>query len=60
MMKIDEASKLLQQDLGDPGSVDICDLNKAQALGIEALIRVEDDRLCGRVNISSWLPGETK
>ena len=36
-MTITEAKKLLRQDIDDPGSVDIMDINKAEQLGIEAL-----------------------
>ena len=59
-MKIEEAIRLLQKDLDDPGCVDIMDLNKAQELGIEAL----KWRQLMELDYGSWcgplLPGETK
>jgi len=59
-MTIETAIKLLKQDLDDPGSVDIMDLNKAQALGIEALKYYPETRPSARTSFCPLLPGETK
>jgi len=59
-MKIETAIKLLKQDLGDPGSVDIMDLNKAQAIGIEALKYYQETRPSEVSSFCPLLPGETK
>jgi len=59
-MIIDEAIELLNKDLDDPGSVDILDLNKAQALGIEALTDTKTMRAVLLALGKSLLPGETK
>lgn len=59
-MNLEKAIELLQQDLDDPGSVDISDLNKAQELGIEALKRWKErhDRCPNDINF--LLPTETE
>jgi hypothetical protein len=59
-ISLDEAIKLLQKYIDDPGSVDILDLNKAEALGIEALKRLQFIRKYAKT--SNWirLPGETE
>lgn len=58
-MSIDEAIKLLQKDLDDPGSVDIMDLNKAQELGIKALKRISAMRKGYRDRETDLLESET-
>lgn len=59
-MTLEIAIKLLQQDLNDPGSVDILDLNKAQALSMEALTRVQFNRHSKGAILIGLLPGETE
>ena len=59
-MTIDQAIKLLQADIDNPGSVAIEDVNKAETLGIEALKRVRDNRGECYTPISVKLPGETE
>lgn len=59
-MTLVEAIRLNQKDLDDPGSVDILDLNKAQALGIEAMKRVAGNRKYPQPTVYPLLPGETK
>ncbi len=44
-MKLEKAMELIQQDIDDPGSVDIMDLHEAQRLGIAALKRINACRL---------------
>ena len=57
---IDEAIRLLQGDIDDPGSVAIEDVNKAEELGIEALkVRQAFIEKYGYENYI-LLPGETK
>ena len=59
-MKLEEAIKLLQRDIDNPGSVDIMDVNQAKELGIEAL----KWRALMEHDYGSWcgplLPGETE
>ena len=59
-MKINEAIKLLQKDIDDPGSVDIIDVNRAEQLGIEALKRLKISRDPSGVPSFTLLPGETE
>lgn len=59
-MTLQEAIKLLKQDLDDPGSVDILDLNKAQELGIEALKEIKAARAYSLNWVNDLLPSETK
>jgi len=59
-MKLEKAKELLQQDLDDPGCVDITDLNEAQRLGIEAMKRLFWIRTRGYRNLTELLPGETE
>ena len=63
-MTIDEAIKILNRDIADPGSVSIEDVNEAEELGIEALIRVRDDRGTSYSSVyqPTWdpLPSETE
>lgn len=59
-MTIEKAIELLQQDLNDPGSVGIMDLNDAKKLGIEALKRLQELRKMKYVTYFNPLPGETK
>lgn len=59
-MKLEEATGLMQKDIDNPGSVDILDLNKAEALGIEALKRMPSYRLRLHELRPDLLPGETE
>ena len=59
-MTINKAIEILQQDLDDPGSVDISDLNTAQQLGIEALKREKEWRQRYEPLNPQLLPGETE
>ena len=59
-MTIDEAKRLLKQDIDDTGSVDIMDLFKAEALGIEALKRLQSYRRHQLAYGVALLPGETE
>ena len=59
-MTIDEAIKLLNKDIDDPGSVDIMNVNKAEELAIEALKRLEAIRLRDPIEALTKLPGETE
>ena len=59
-MENNEAIHLLQQDLDDPGSVDIQALNKEQELGIEALKRIKKSRGDASRYYIGYLPGETE
>jgi len=59
-MTIEKAIELIQQDLDDPGSVDIMDLHEAQRMSIEALKRLKDIRHFGEFGAVHPLPGETK
>lgn len=58
-MKLEKAIELLQQDLNDPGSVAIEDLNEAQELGIEALKRHKNKASLTFAGMLQPLPGET-
>jgi len=59
-MKLEEAIELMQKDIDNPGSVDILDLYKAEGLGIEALKRIQKERLLGNIHPNDSLKGETK
>jgi len=58
-MTLPKAIELLKKDLDDPGSVDIMDLNKAQAIAIEAVKRVQQQRDLCHLWTKTLLPGET-
>ena len=57
---IKEAIKRLRQDIDNPGSVAIEDVNEAEELGIEALKRLKELRLLYFDPPRELLPGETK
>jgi len=59
-MTLDKAIELLRKDLDYMGSVDISDLNESQALGIEALERLQLLRLNFSYLPLRLLPSETK
>ncbi len=59
-MTIDEAIKILRDDIAEPGSRAIEDINEAEALSIEALKLVEEWRRGRYFTASYLLPGETK
>jgi len=59
-MTIEKAIELIQQDLDDPGSVDIMDLREAHLLCIEAMKRLQDMRISPCTTADETLPGETK
>lgn len=59
-MTLPKAIELLQQDLDDPGSIDISDLNQAQELGIEAMKEIHRERIGKIPFIGEQLRGETK
>lgn len=59
-MTLPKAIELLQMDLDDPGCIDIMDLNKAQALGIQALEEVKYYRNNPVSYVLKLLLGETK
>lgn len=59
-MTLQEAIKLIQKDIENPGSVCLEDLNPAQELGIEALKREIHVRTLHKPNPLDLLPGETK
>lgn len=59
-MTLGKAIELIQQDLDDPGSVDIMDLDEAQRLSIEAMKRVKQERTGYETYALDLLPGETK
>jgi len=60
MITLKKAIELLNQDLADPGSVDIMDLNEAQRLSIEALKQVKESRFDPSTWEPQMLPGETE
>jgi len=59
-MNLNKTIQLLQQDLDDPGSVDILDLNQAQHIGIEALQQLLWSREHDSPIFHPSLPSETK
>ena len=59
-MKLEEAIKLLQRDIDNPGSVDIMDVNQAEKLLIKAGKRELQWRKDNGCQNSDLLPGETK
>lgn len=59
-MTIDEAINLFREDIDNPGSVDIMDLNRAEELGIEALNFYLREWKANTSGIWQQLPGETR
>lgn len=59
-MTLEEAIRLLNRNLDDPGSVDIMNLNKAQALSIEAMAEVKRLRSYKSFHVLNLLPGEAE
>lgn len=57
-MTLEKAIELTQQDLDDPGSVDIMDLREAHLLCIEAMKRLQDMRISPCTTADETLPGE--
>jgi len=60
IMTLEKAMELIQQDLDDPGSVDIMDLHEAQRLGIEAMRFIKRHSIFLHLSGITPLPGETK
>ncbi|MBA7590973.1 hypothetical protein ES708_33118 [subsurface metagenome] len=59
-MNLQKAIELVRQDIDDPGSVDITDLNQAQEVLIEARKCLIVARLRKESAWGSLLPSETK
>jgi len=59
-LKLKEAIELLTRDLHDPGCADVKVLNKAKALSIEAMKRIQTWRQNREGNPDMLIPGETK
>ncbi len=59
-MTVEKAIQLIQQDLDDPGSVDILDLNQAHRLALEALKRLDNLRAAQQYIGKPLLKGETQ
>lgn len=59
-MRVEKAIQLIQQDLDDPGSVNILDLNQAHRLALEGLKLIQEGRLKPGGMFFHDLPGEKK
>lgn len=59
-MTLEKAVQLIQQDLDDPGSVDILDLNQAHRLALKALQAIRTGREDYYEAGGHLLPGETE